>query len=236
MNNAALKIILAALALGGGVILLLFFVNKNVSDDVTISENLTLPRETKKTEAELQFQTAEIIKSGDFERCDKIKDETYKKVCINNIASKLALEKGDVSYCRKIDDNLMPRSECEENTIFLQSVNTENADLCKQLSGQESQDECARNFYLQLALKKNDVSICARQSGKEQADACHDNFLVKNIPDGEYKNFSCSSLAGKEEQEDCKKIKENINLAEVPEEVCLSLKTSLFSLYCAPIF
>ncbi len=232
MNNPILKMLLVAVALGGSVVILAFFIKKNTpQSSIPARENISMPRETKKTGVELQRQTDEIIKTGDFKRCDKIKDETYKNVCVNNIALALAKETKDISYCQKVDNVLVPRDMCEQEVIFGKSLEKEDVNVCQETAGRELKESCEQSFYLRLALKKNDSGVCDG-AGTLQIDECHNKYAVKTQFTSSRESFNCQSIRGIEARADCEKIKRAKRIDEV---ACSQLKTNLFSSYCVGV-
>ena len=117
-------------------------------------------------ELKLQEQTAEIIKTNNYNECDKIEDAMYKKVCINNIALKLAEETLDISHCQKLDNELVPRDDCERNVIASKSIKNDDISACLETKNQELQAQCQDNYYIQFSQKKDDIGICEQASAK----------------------------------------------------------------------
>lgn len=184
-----------------------------------------------KTELQLQEQAGEIIKMKDFKRCDEIKDETYKTVCINNIALNLAQEKQDISYCQKIDDKLIPIKDCERQVIFTKSLEKEDINICKETQNQEIQKQCQDSFWPSLALAKNDVNLCNNALAEQEKSFCRDNYLFQKEFVQDAKVFVCEKFNDIQVGEDCKNFKENIGEPKTPE-LCANLKSNLFLNYC----
>ncbi|MEK7519667.1 MAG: hypothetical protein AAB581_00255 [Patescibacteria group bacterium] len=178
-----------------------------------------------------QEQIAALIKTSDFSKCDAIADPLYKTVCVNNIALGLAKGSGDISFCQKIDNKLLPIEECERQVILEQSMAREDATICKQTKNQKLQEDCENSFYMQLAVKKNDVSLCDK-TREDQQEYCQNNFYVvtKDFM-GNSTSFDCSVLEGKDEKSDCEKLK-SFDGKKGNIQCFSEIKSSLFLSYC----
>jgi len=193
-------------------------------------------------ELKLQEQTAEIIKTNNYNECDKIEDAMYKKVCINNIALKLAEETLDISHCQKLDNELVPRDDCERNVIASKSIKNDDISACLETKNQELQAQCQDNYYIQLSQKKDDIGICEQASAKEIKDLCYNTYLINKNFSADKDNFDCSTLRGIDEQADCNIIKEQLKQPGPTQgfpinpslgmSYCPDLKTDLFTAYC----
>jgi hypothetical protein len=184
-----------------------------------------------KSELDLQKQIAEIIKTKDFNKCQEVQDATYRTACINNIALNLAQETQDLSYCQKIDNNLVSIEGCERQVIFQKSLDKENISVCNEAQNQAVQKECQDIFWLNLALKKDDVSLCNNYKAEQESNYCQDSFVfqkefIKNLT-----NFDCKKFKDKQAEADCVVYKENLD--KINPTICQSLKSNLFLSYCS---
>lgn len=105
-------------------------------------------------ELKLQEQVGGLIKTKDFQKCDEVKDEMYKTVCINNIALNLAQEKKDISYCKKLDDKLIKIDGCEMGIISGKAVEKKDPEICKELGSEELRTVCVNRFNRLVNFKK----------------------------------------------------------------------------------
>lgn len=234
MENKKLKIALGILF---AVFVIIFASNliylniRNKSTDKKTSEVvLSETRGEPKSELQLQEQMAEIIKAKDLSGCEEIKDETYKKVCINNISMNLAQENQDISYCQKLDNSLIPISECESPIITKKSLNSENIDVCGETSDKELQKQCQNGFWPALALKKEDVNLCNNIQAENEKNLCRDQYVFQKEFIKSEDSFTCTRFSDKQIETDCgiyQKNSEKTHLAN-----CSEFKSFIFSGLC----
>lgn len=189
------------------------------------------------SESDLQKQLSEVVENKNFAKCDEIKDDFYKKVCVNNVAVELAKENLDLSYCEKVDGELISESYCQEQVLFLKFEKEETGEFCKELQDASEQENCLINFYNRLALKKDDADICQNIANTKQAELCHDSYIVSKIFAQNQGKIDCSLLKNNDAKSDCENIKPNIlssdpTLPPKMNEKCLLLKTGIFTPYC----
>lgn len=188
-------------------------------------------------ELALQEEAGEIIKTKDFKGCEQIEDEMYRSVCINNIALNLAQETGDVSYCQRLDDKLIPRADCERQIVSQKSIEKEDRVVCEEAVDEDVVKECQESFLLGLANKKQDPSICDQEADKAKADQCWNFYHVQTmlpLGTGETPSLDCSVLRGVETKTDCalmNKVKKENNPQAI-QQSCQNFKTPLFSQIC----
>jgi len=217
-----------------------------------ISEENQKGMEDKKMaeELKLQEQTAEIIKTNNYNECDKIEDAMYKKVCINNIALKLAEETLDISHCQKLDNELIPRDDCERRVVLVKSINDENIGICDQAQDEKLIKQCKEDFYPTLSIKKSDINICEKENDKKNKNNCYNYYFLNKEFNQKIKEFNCNKIQGDNEIKDCQKLKfslipENFdnkegNLSTLlgfnNPSLCQGLKTDIFIYYCYSLF
>lgn len=168
-----------------------------------------------KNELELQQQAADIIRSKDFNRCQEIKDEVYQKVCINNIALNLAEEKQDISYCQKIDGQLIPIEECEREIIFQKAIDEGKTDACEETNNQGLQQECKENFWSDSAVKKSDIALCNNVEGEQGKNVCRDNYVFAKEYQVNAASFDCDRFNEENLRQYCEASKQG---PSVPQE------------------
>ncbi|HAV10965.1 MAG TPA: hypothetical protein DCX32_00235 [Candidatus Moranbacteria bacterium] len=198
----------------------------NVSDNVPSEKEKILSSDD---EIGFQEQVAEIIKTKDFSHCEKISNDTYRKVCVNNIALDLAQEKGDVSYCAELDGNMVSVSECERGIVLAKSASEENMEICKQATTKEVASECESGFYQAVSLKKEDKGYCDNIGDQKATDECYDNFVFSMEFMKDIKNFKCSSFRNQDLANDCLAYK---NMKSDQEPDCSGYKSSQYMDLC----
>lgn len=188
-------------------------------------------------EQKLQGQIAEIIKSKDITRCGAVTDAIYSAACVNNIALTLAEERGDISYCARVDGKLVSRTQCEQQVVYKKSLQNEDIAVCKESTFENIVKQCEESFYFSLALKKNDPTVCYRDSDKTKGDMCYDRvFLLKNKNMADLKTLSCGDLRSPFAEEDCRSFKSTFSAQVSTERIfsfCEKQKTNLFQDVCA---
>lgn len=253
MKNIKLQYIVPTILIFAVIFAVFYFIKTPLNLDFLRKKPQGIEQEIKQElttaeELKLQEQVGDIIKTKDLGQCDGIENEMYKKVCINNIALNLAQETQDISYCQKLDNELVPIRDCESRVVFAKSLEREDIAVCQETKDQELQKQCQDSFYSQLALKKEDINICSQAPSEEQANLCYNSFLITRDFTKDSKNFNCTLLKGLDTQEDCQKMKEllakePIELAGIPGmprmanfKSCSQLKTTVFSSYCLSNF
>lgn len=231
---AIYAIVLASIA--GSVLIFFIFSNKpqehlvgNIIDKS--SENVKWELiQNDLSEIEMQEKVGEIIAKKDFSGCEFVQNELYKKVCINNIALNLTQELQDVSYCQKLDNNLVSIRECEQQVIFSKSIKNEDVNVCKEASDLEIREQCSLNFYPLLAIKKQDVKLCGNIQQEENRNLCYDSYLFKMEFIKKYENFSCQNFMDLQIRKDCLYYQKNYK--QLSLQACFDLKSDLFFEFC----
>lgn len=194
----------------------------------TVSEKkIIINTETEGGEIKLQEQAADIIKSKDFSRCDEISDPTYKTVCVNNIAMNVAQETGDVSYCDKMDNKLVPKEDCERQAVFAKSVENEDIKVCEGATIELVRRDCENGLWQSLAFKRGDIKLCENIKTENEKNYCHDNYLLNKEFAGKINKLDCNSLREVQAQEDCRQVKKNA------AQACRAVQSTLFTDYCS---
>ena len=197
--------------------------------DLSIFQDFKKP-EIKKTEAQLQQEMANIIKTKDMDRCLQIQDAIYKTACVNNIAQNLAKETGNISYCQKIDGKLMPRKDCEQTVVLKKSIDREDINICQETTNETVQQACKSNFWFLMANKKNDISWCQQADSEFNKIACHDAFLFNNQFMVDKSSFNCDTFQDLKIKSDCKIFQKYS--ANDSRKMCLLLQTDRFKNFC----
>ncbi len=168
-----------------------------------IKEKVTQPQVT----TDWEIAAGDAIKTNDFKQCDKIKDNKYKTVCINNIALNKANETGDVSYCDKVDGKLITKAYCQENAASQNSQVKEDVSQCDKIEDQQKKTFCKNSFYFTLALKKNDPAQCDQAPDQQTKNDCKDIFLLTTQYQKDPQAFDCQKLSTDDAKNDCQKLK-----------------------------
>lgn len=189
----------------------------------------SLADENKSEEQKLQERVSVIIASRDLNRCNEIKDETYRKVCVNNIALNLAQEKQDASYCQKVDGSLISLSQCESEVIPEKALNEKDIKVCDEATSSEITSVCQKDFWSRLAAKEENIKECDNLTAGAERNRCYDMyFLAAEFITG--KSTDCNQFASEQAKKDCelyKVIFENNKIQDCPK-----LKTDFFQLLC----
>lgn len=182
-------------------------------------------------ELELQKQASEIVKTKDFDKCDEIEDETYRTVCVNNIALNLAKETQDIFYCRKLDDKLIGIKTCELNIATKKAYDEEDVKYCDDIQDLEFRGFCIMRTWATFALKKGDRELCDNIKLIENKEACYDNIIFKTEFVDEEVDFDCNKFYNERLKEDCK-LYEGISLNKEKFITCRQFKSNLFLEHC----
>ncbi|HGJ66374.1 TPA: hypothetical protein ENS27_13505 [bacterium] len=183
-----------------------------------------------KTEAEIQEQMAEIIKSKDDRKCKEINNEIYQTACVNNIALNLAKETGDISYCQKIDDKLMSKKNCEGLIVMKKAIEKEDIKFCKEATDKQIMKNCEGTFWLALARKKKDIDMCQNIELEQNKANCHDSYLFDYEFSQNKIAFDCNKFKDANNKKDCQIFKKYFDKDD--SLMCASFKGSLFPYFC----
>jgi hypothetical protein len=194
---------------------------------VTSEEKELTPEE----EAALQEEIAVLIKVGELAGCDQIQDDMYRKVCINNIALNRAKETNDIAYCQHIDNELIPRADCERQVVSTLSLENEDQTICDQATDETVKTQCKESYQLAIATKKDDVTSCAQATNP---DMCIDTFYFQKFMQSS-DLVSCDSFSTLEARTDCASLKEVGSDQIAFLQFCEKEKTSVFAFFCQTI-
>jgi hypothetical protein len=163
--------------------------------------------------------------------CESIGNDMYRKVCINNIALNKAQETNDITYCRHIDNELIPRADCERQVVNTLSLEKEDQAICDQATDTEVKTQCKESYHLALALKKNDASLCAQAANPAN---CTDYFYLQQFTQDPAK-VSCDAFSTPEAQADCATIKAGDTATDQQSfmRFCQAKESDLFTSLCS---
>jgi hypothetical protein len=224
------------LLIGGSLMVLVvfFFIGLTIftsNDPVPPNPAPVVEKETSLTlEEELAFQEqiSPLIAAGDMTACDQVQNDRYQKVCINNIALSKAEETNDISYCQHIDNELIPRADCERQVVDTLSQEREDITVCNQATDTEVQTQCKESYHLALALKKNDQTICMQATNPSN---CSDTFYLRQFMQDPAK-VSCDLFFTPEAQADCAALKAVATDQQALMQFCQEKQSPLFALFC----
>lgn len=221
------------------VIVLGAHITSNKTSQPTVVPVSEMPVDAKLTVAEelaFQEQITPLIAAGDISACSAVQNDFYQKVCINNIALNKAEETKDISYCQHIDNELIPKGDCERDIVISLSIEKEDAALCDHATVEEVQIQCHENYHLALATKKNDISLCEQSS---DATTCSDRFLLQQFRQ-EPSLVACEAFSTAAAQSDCTVLKEAEGDQRALMEFCVTTQSPLFRTLClgrgVPVF
>ena len=194
-------------------------------------EKNTVEYLTPEREQTIQKQVASLVQEGDISACEKVENDLYRKICINNIALNKANETRDISHCQYIDGDLIHNNLCEQGVLLTKSIDEQDISVCAETKNLELKEQCESAYHISLALKKNDPTICNQNSDQLEADSCWNSYHAQIFSS---EGADCSVFRGDEAQTDCAVLtmsQENINF-ETMQAACSKLKTSLFTQLC----
>lgn len=220
LKNIIVSIIIAVIVLGFGVYL--YF------PEVFLKFSSATKAPEVKTELELQQQVADIVATKDFSQCGNVSDAMYKVVCVNNIALNLAQETQDLSYCQKIDNALVPISDCERQIIFTKSVTKGDVAVCSETNDAVIREECIAGFWQTKAFNEGNTKLCENIGNEFNKNYCYDNYLFNTTFLKNVSGFDCRSFKDAQTQKDCKTYKKLS-----AGSMCEGLSSMLFTNHCA---
>ena len=86
-----------------------------------------------------------------------------------------ALQSNDLKLCDVIgnqETSILCRNVILRNTLFAQSIEQNNAEICNQFGNKTLADECSDNFYFSKRLDENDLSYCLNIIDEETKEDC----------------------------------------------------------------
>lgn len=145
-----------------------------------------------------QEQVAEIVRSGDLERCRQfdgkiINGNDYGRVCRNNIFLQAAFKQLDFSTCDKLMTGYSP-DDCKKTVIEKLIESKASADVCLQLSD-DLKSFCQDRFIAVGAKNAKTIAACDGMSGPSAKNQCQGNVLL-NILKDDGKKTNCSLFDG----------------------------------------
>ena len=135
---------------------------------------------------EQQALVAEIIKTGQIERCAEAKGFIvdgidYQTVCRNNIAFNLALSRLDLSSCSLLDDKLMSIEDCQQQVLLTKLAQENDLAVCDQAPTQALASSCQNAYWFQQAFEKQDISLCDKLTDSLAQTDCRDSNLIEQL-------------------------------------------------------
>lgn len=207
-----------------------FYTNKFSANNTTNSQNEGVEKLSVNDEKALQNQLAQIVKTDDLSRCQEINNQLYRTVCINNISVQLATDKKDLSYCQKMDGNLMTKDSCERRVIFDKSQEAGDINVCDETQRDNLKNDCRKVFWPSLTIKKGDISFCDNISSDEEKTNCKNDYIYQKEFLSKTASFGCSKFLGDDVKADCAIYKKNLNSNSL--DFCKNLKSGLFLNAC----
>ena len=162
----------------------------------------------------LEGRVADLIKTNDPIECEKAKDinigsVSYQTVCEGNIYMNLAEQKGDVSYCDKLDNELFPIDLCKSNIITQKVHGATSPIICDSAGSQELKDSCLFQYWSKAAVE--------------------DSVYIEQISEG--KKVDCSNFS-KDGEQDCKSYYTIISSKPASNAACVTLANPILQSLC----
>lgn len=197
---------------------------------------------TSENEPIFQKQASEIIKTKDLSKCEEIPNEMFRKVCTNNIALNLAQDTGDVSYCKKLDNELISISDCEKKTAMESSLQKGSVESCNFLPDENDKAICLNNFYQTKSISEKNISLCDGIKEIETRNLCKDQYTYKLEFIENPKSFECEKFYTAEAKRDCVNYEDRIRIdlendqVDPMMSVCSRFESRVFAYACLSIF
>lgn len=235
MNRLAFFI---KLFVGACVLLLAVFAvikylnNTQISQEIEGNNQNSSTDLTPEIETALQNQIAPLIAAGDSAACNSITDASYKQVCKNNIAINQAKKTGDVSFCKNVDNVMVPRSFCESQIVLEKSVSTNNIQVCMEATDTTVQKSCTDAFNQRTEAGNSIPSMC---DASEAGASCRLNEVLLSLTQAP-QTTNCSKLTVVNEKTECAALKEvlikDIFDVNALTKVCEGFETTFFKNVC----
>ncbi|OGF73836.1 hypothetical protein A3J56_00450 [Candidatus Giovannonibacteria bacterium RIFCSPHIGHO2_02_FULL_46_20] len=136
--------------------------------------------------AEVQEQTAEVIKQGDIAKCDSfdgkiIEGVDYGTVCRNNVSINLATQNLDPSYCDKLDETMMNINDCKRTVIQKKVQETKDVATCDLWSDQSERSACINFYWRSKAVQSDNTTFCDNATDNDAKTLCIDDVFVERL-------------------------------------------------------
>lgn len=146
--------------------------------------------------------------------------------CIQQVATNLAQQSRDTSFCEDLEDKDMQAS-CKFAVVIMEAQESGDIAVCKKLEWSQFENQCNMIVHQQNAISKNDVKICDNISNPKTTDTetsmlgipndreqCIINVVMSN-PKGTEKD--CDIIKDKSLNEVCKLNIKNRPPLAIPE-------------------
>jgi hypothetical protein len=121
-----------------------------------------------------QEQMGKIIREKDLGACDKISSKEQAVICRDAIASTLAKENLDETFCGELL-NEEDQIACQKALLY-EEAEKEGVAVCQQAKTDEEKTECQKEYYFTMAIQKNDASQCVNLVQKDAIKECQNDF------------------------------------------------------------
>ena len=190
-------------------------------------------------ERKLQEEVAPLIDAGDMNACDRIQNDLYRKVCVDNIALNKASGTGDIRFCQYLDDKLVTKASCEWQVLGKKSIDKEDRGVCDETGIDSVRKDCEGAFSFGMAGKKHDPKLCDQDADKTNVDLCWTMYqarvaLLTSAADGTTGMLDCTLFRGDAAKADCATLAPALKTADQAKigAACQNLKTGLFGEVC----
>lgn len=177
---------------------------------------------------------AQVIQGGDIARCDRldrvVDGVNQRTVCRNNIALNLAKEKGDVRYCKDLDDVLVKRDACEQDVLFEKAVQDKDMSVCGGLSDAIVRARCENNYAEAISLQSGDMNACKIISDEGRRQDCMNVYILRTTFTAGKESGNCSTFIGDAIQKDCALYNSFLSFKQPVS--CFNMQTQIFRNFC----
>lgn len=122
----------------------------------------------------LRHDVVDKVGTADVKNCDKIEDERFRNICIDNINMTKARETGDITLCSKSTGTVMEVDTCILQNSISQALEKEDVSFCNMANKELLISECQKTYFTEIALIKNNINICNNALSENQKQYCRD--------------------------------------------------------------
>ncbi|MDI6734439.1 MAG: hypothetical protein QMD50_03070 [Patescibacteria group bacterium] len=156
-------------------------------------------------------KVAEIVSTGNFNKCSEVKyigidGIDYKTVCQNNIALNKARQTLNISWCSKIDNILISKSECEQDVIQGMLLKDNKLSVCDIVSNNALKKDCVSSYWYLKAIADKNAAVC---KNSPEPQACEEIYWIDQLQQNP-NSVSCSKISLATLKNDCNTFKKSL--------------------------
>ncbi|MDI6821150.1 MAG: hypothetical protein QMD65_03170 [Patescibacteria group bacterium] len=162
-------------------------------------KKLKTPEQEQTWRESQELAVAQIIKAGSFDACEKVNYKSadgtdYKIVCRNNVALNKAQEMLDISWCAKLDGQLISKTDCERQILAEKVAKEKNLSVCNIATNETIKQECLFEYWFRRSIEENNHDLCNNIKIIELKNVCIERTHVKRLLDNP-KRGSCDKIS-----------------------------------------